>query len=268
MKKALFAASAIALALSAGTALAADLSSRKGPPEQISPPPVVTWTGFYGGLDVGGGWSANNNADSLLPFIDPETRELFLLPGSGRGSNSSGGLGGGQIGYNYQFSPMFVVGAEADFQGASISYSSSNSVSYSAPASGNTLIPLLPNNGIVAVGLRWFGTVRGRAGFLLMPSLLIYGTAGFAYGDVLGDWTGYGNTRTGWTAGGGVEWMFVPNWSAKLEYLFMDLDSGGTTGSLTGHQWGTHVHPEYNLIRAGVNCHFNWGAPAPVVAKY
>ena len=83
-----------------------------------------------------------------------------------------------------------------------------------------------------------------------------------------GDWTGYGNTRTGWTAGGGVEWMFVPNLSAKLEYLFMDLDSGGTTGSLTGYQWGTHVHPEYNLIRAGVNYHFNWAAPAPVLAKF
>ena len=118
------------------------------------------------------------------------------------------------------------------------------------------------------MSLNWFGTVRGRAGYLFTPTLLAYGTAGFAYGGVQGNVSGYSNTRTGWTAGGGLEWLFMPHWTAKVEYLFVDLDSGGTTGYYTGYQWGTRHHPQVNVVRAGVNYHFNFGAPAPVLAKY
>ncbi len=107
--------------------------------------------------------------------------------------------------------------------------------------------------------------MRGRAGWLFTPTLLVYGTAGFAYGGVQA-WS-YTNTRTGWTAGGGLEWMFAPRWSAKVEYLYADLDSGGTTGGF-GWNWGYHFHPQLNIVRAGVNYHFNWAEPAPVLAKY
>ena len=58
-----------------------------------------------------------------------------------------------------------------------------------------------------------------------------------------------------------------PNWSAKAEYLYVDLSSNGATGGL-GFNWGYYYHPEINVVRAGVNYHFNWGAPAPVIAKY
>jgi outer membrane immunogenic protein len=106
--------------------------------------------------------------------------------------------------------------------------------------------------------------VRGRVGYLITPTLLIYGTAGFAYGQV--DAWGFSNTSTGWTAGGGVEWMFAPHWSAKAEYLYVDLSSNG--GANSGWNVGYNFQPQINVVRAGVNYHFNWGAPAPVVAKY
>ena len=75
------------------------------------------------------------------------------------------------------------------------------------------------------------------------------------------------NTRTGWTAGGGVEWLFAPHWSAKAEYLYVDLDSNGATGAY-GWNFGSNYNPQFNVVRAGVNYHFNWDAPAPILAKY
>jgi len=121
-------------------------------------------------------------------------------------------LGGGQIGYNLQLSPLFVAGLETDFQGAS------------------------------SHNLDWFGTVRARLGITpFSPNLLIYGTGGFAYGEIRNGWNnGNGwntvnNVGTGWTAGGGVEWAFLPNWSAKAEYLYTDL-SGSNNGG-----WGAWV---------------------------
>ena len=112
--------------------------------------------------------------------------------------------------------------------------------------------------------------LRGRLGFLITPTLLVYGTGGFAYGGLNGNGiTGnYSNTRTGWTAGGGVEWMFMPNWSAKAEYLYTDLSSTNQTYWGTGYQVGYHHHPQFNTVRAGVNYHFNFGGGAPVLAKY
>ena len=65
--------------------------------------------------------------------------------------------------------------------------------------------------------------MRGRVGYLITPTLLIYGTGGFAYGQVSA--FGFNTTPTGWTAGGGVEWMFAPHWSAKAEYLYVDLSN-------------------------------------------
>jgi outer membrane immunogenic protein len=118
------------------------------------------------------------------------------------------------------------------------------------------------------VSLNWFGTVRGRVGYLITPTILAYGTAGFAYGGVSGNVTGYSNTRTGWTGGGGLEWKFAPNWTVKLEYLFVNLDSGGTTGDYTGYQYGAIPHPQVNIVRAGVNYIFNFARPDPVVARY
>ena len=283
MKTSLLSVAAIALAISAGSALAADLPSRKEapPPVYIAPAPVATWTGFYVGLNLGGGWASNGGNDSYLPYADTTygigatpfpgaSPNLFFLPGGGTTGNNTGGVvGGGQVGYNYQFN-QFVVGAETDFQGTSITGGNQGNYAglYNSPYPGSTtgvLSPLVTGNG-GNLGLPWFGTVRGRVGYLVTPTLLLYGTAGFAYGGV----TAFqrSNTSTGWTAGGGVEWMFAPHWSAKLEYLYVDLTSSGIYGAYTGWELGNNHHPEINVVRVGVNYLFNFAPSAPVVAKY
>jgi outer membrane immunogenic protein len=198
---------AIAAVLAAGTAQAADLPSHKAAPDFAPPPPAFSWTGFYVGLNAGGGFKANSGAGDF-----------------------SGVVGGGQIGYNLQLAPIFVVGLEADFQGTSL---------------GSNTGWLAPK-----VSLPWFGTVRGRAGFTLFDSkLLVYGTGGFAYGELSTPWRS--DTRTGWTAGGGVEWAFLPNWSAKVEYLYTDLEND------KGWGWVAPQSTKFHTVRAGVNYHFN-----------
>jgi outer membrane immunogenic protein len=270
MKKAMLLMAASLATLSVGGAFAADLPSRKAEPVYVPPPPPPLWTGFYAGLNIGGGWSANSvNPNQLTPYASTVNGSLHLLPGNGNGGNNAGGVvGGGQAGYNYQFGSSFVVGVETDIQGTSMSSGgNSNYIVYPDPTSpGNYLVPVSPG-GNPGIALNWVGTVRGRAGFLITPTLLVYGTGGFAYGGVSGGYSNFSNTRTGWTAGGGVEWMVMPNWSAKAEYLYTDLNSGGQTG-YWGFQTGYHRHPQFNIVRAGVNYHFNFGAPAPAVAKY
>jgi outer membrane immunogenic protein len=283
MKKILFAVSAVALALSAGSAMAADLPSRKEAPVYVPPPPPPPlWTGFYLGLNIGGGWDANGGQSGVSGYYDPRyaigatpagfpanTNNLFFLPNGNTVGSQGGVVGGAQAGYNFQFG-QFVIGAETDFQGTSLSGGGNNTpltlfpAFYNNATNNNYLTPIGAITG-ANISLPWFGTVRGRAGYLVTPTFLIYGTAGFAYGDVQA-WS-YSNTRTGWTAGGGVEWLFAPHWSAKAEYLYVDLDSNGQTGNL-GWTWGNRFHPQLNVVRVGVNYHFNFAAPAPVVAKY
>jgi len=270
---------AAALAASfAGSALAADLPSKKAP---VAAPPVMSWTGFYVGANAGGAWSGNNSGNYQLYGGAPA---VSLASGAHVGSGYSAFIGGGQVGYNYQWQ-SFVIGAEADIQGLA-GNAGSGKFAGSAQASGVTYTTV----GQASSNLQYIGTVRGRVGYLVMPTLLAYGTAGFAYG---GDSTTailttagtnnsggagsltYANTQAGWTAGGGLEWMFAPNWSAKAEYLYYSLSNGyaSTTiaDTITPNAWAYGIGASRsfngNIVRAGVNYHFNF-APAPVVAKY
>jgi outer membrane immunogenic protein len=97
----------------------------------------------------------------------------------------------------------------------------------------------------------WFGTLRARAGFA-MNNILIYGTLGLAYGELRGEVPGLDESKTelGWTGGLGMEVGFAPNWSAKVEYLYMDL--GDRAFSVTGMDNGLQA----NILRFGVNYHF------------
>ncbi len=300
MKKALFAATAIALALTAGAALGADLPHYKAPPPPPPPPPPM-WTGFYVGLNAGYTWSSGNTVNvSSFPIFNtggagsPQFQAtITALSTFNAGVNNSGFIGGGQIGYNWQFMNNFLAGVEADIQGIA----GSNNT---ATLAGALVIPgFAQSTGSIATvnrSLDYLGTVRGRLGWLFTPTLLVYGTGGLAYGGVTSNagifqalipnsittpfWGGAGafsDTRVGWTAGGGLEWMFMPNWSAKVEYLYYDLGnvtyavsplatiSGGTLFTFNAVQAQTRF--DGNIVRAGVNYHFNWGAP-PVVAKY
>jgi outer membrane immunogenic protein len=294
MKRILLAATALGVVLTA-PAIAADLPGRKAPVGPPPPPPPM-WTGFYGGLNAGGTFGESNGVlVTGSPVATPfDTGILLALAGGLPVQAQSGFLGGGQIGYNYQFSSL-VAGLEADIQGIAGSSGSASAVragAYSLAAGTNAFA-----NQSAAPKLDYLGTVRGRIGYLATPSLLVYGTGGLAYGQAslttnagvsyagVSSAVGFGSasisdTRVGWTAGGGFEWMFLPHWSAKLEYLFYDLGSLTASGQVSTIAAGalspaqsaaTSYQARYNghIVRAGLNYHFNWiPLPAPVVAKY
>jgi outer membrane immunogenic protein len=143
-------------------------------------------------------------------------------------TNPAGVAGGLQAGYNWQ-TGQFVLGAEADIQ---------------LSAADDTFAPWKFSN-------PWFGTVRGRAG-VVFNNVLIYGTGGLAYGGLEGSSFGLSESKThlGWTVGGGVEFGIAPNWSAKVEYLYLDLADRGY--SITGVNNGL----ESSLLRLGLNYRF------------
>ena len=144
-------------------------------------------------------------------------------------SVSPTGLAGGlQGGYNWQ-SGQFVFGAETDIQ---------------ITGADNTFAPFKFSN-------PWFGTLRGRAGYA-MNNILFYGTLGLAYGGIIGESFGLSENKThvGWAGGLGMEVGMTPNWSAKVEYLYMDLSNRAY--SITGASNGY----ETNMLRFGINYHF------------
>jgi outer membrane immunogenic protein len=312
---------ALVLALSAGSALAADLPAIKGPPPPLPPPPPM-WTGFYAGVNAGGTWSNSNSVGivsfgtGVNPFIPVPAAEYALASGLGASAilpgNSNGGfIGGGQVGYNWQFRTSFVAGIEADIQGIAGNNGNSQAAitAVALPLTSGFWVP----GEFVTTALQanrrvdYLGTVRGRIGWLAMPTLLAYATGGLAYGGVRSDTnifqfnnnqtffplnqfgpafgTGvFSDTRVGWTVGGGLEWLFLPSWSAKVEYLYYDLGSvtyavsplttvGFTpvpafNGPLAVTQSVVRTRFNGNIVRVGVNYHFNFAAPAPVVARY
>ena len=147
---------------------------------------------------------------------------------SNTAGNPSGLAGGIQAGYNWQ-NGQFVYGAETDLQ---------------LSGADDTFAPWKFSN-------PWFGTLRGRVGYA-MNNILIYGTGGLAYGDLKGELNALTETKTefGWTLGAGMEVGLTPNWSAKVEYLYMDL--GSRTFSITGTDNGFSA----SVLRFGVNYHF------------
>jgi outer membrane immunogenic protein len=236
-------------ALIATPALAADMAVKAPPP---APAPTYSWTGFYAGLNAGDGWGSNTIDNSFTPGActgpgaNPSGCALvfpFLitpLPGQ-FDIHSDGFIGGGQVGYNYQ-SGAFVWGIETDFQGANIKGNASTT--------GSLLVPppfvagsLVTTAATGSERIDWFGTLRGRLGWVPTPPLLVYATGGLAYAHVQtgaafslqtfdpgAGQTGSGSTalfqsetRTGWTVGGGLEWMIAPQWSVRGEYLYYDL---------------------------------------------
>ncbi|HET9714994.1 MAG TPA: outer membrane protein [Pseudolabrys sp.] len=140
-----------------------------------------------------------------------------------------GAAGGGQVGYNWQMD-RFVIGAETDLQ---------------VSAADDTFAPYKFSN-------PWFGTLRGRLGFAVNSTALLYGTLGLAYGDLKGEFFGTEESKTllGWSGGVGMEVGFTPNWSAKVEYLYVDLGSRAYT--ITGVDNGL----QSSYLRFGINYRF------------
>jgi outer membrane immunogenic protein len=282
--------------LLSGAALAADLPTKKAPPPP-APPPV--WQGLYAGLNAGGIWANPNSLNNLTSWNETTNAQVVasssLLAGSVPASGTAAFLGGGQIGYNYQFDNVsklkFLAGVEADIQGVAPT-GTTGARSFVSWGSTQTAANTVLVGQSASNYLSYIGSVRGRAGIILIPSVLVYGTGGLAYGGAnaslqnfagwsaawQGGSTRYSNTQVGWTAGGGVEWLFRSNWSVKAEYLYYDLGkasgsvqnivyplngSGPFAGSIT--QFTSRFSG--NILRAGVNYHFTLGN-APVVAKF
>jgi outer membrane immunogenic protein len=243
MKKLLLTSVALT-ALFGGSAFAADLRpAYKAAP---LPPPVYSWTGIYWGVNVGYSWGEAKNDVTLL--------------GVGTASSSrkmDGVIGGFQAGYNYQFG-AWVWGFETDIQA-------------SGQKGGETFPGVLPLTTVSTDHkLDWFGTSRSRLGFLATPNVLLYGTAGVAYGEVKDSATvnvvGVGSAtstfkdlKAGWTAGAGIEGAFGGGWSAKLEYLYVDLGKTELTVATPG--LGTFAtetrRTTDNIVRVGLN--YKWG---------
>jgi outer membrane immunogenic protein len=258
-----------------GAASAADMAV-KAPVYKAPPLAVYGWTGWYVGVNGGYAWdnsTGNLNAFSTTPAVNNFGPAVAAggTP-SFLGAKHEGGFGGAQVGYNWLTNNSWLLGAEADIQGASIGQTST----IVFPGGGG----IVPSVSTGRDHLDWFGTVRGRLGFVT-NSVLFYGTGGFAYGGVRtsvtnlftpatsGTFTGSSSdTRVGWAAGAGVEWGFAPNWSVKGEYLHVDLGSSNTTifdpVNFPGAFATYRFHHELDTVRVGVNYHF----PGPVVAKY
>lgn len=217
--KSVLLSSATALAAASGSAMAADL----GPYQPYNPPPEAApvyqpaiWDGAYIGINGGYGWS------------------------DARPTEPEGGFGGGQIGYNWQ-RDRIVFGLEGDFQGAGIS-------GRAYTFDGDT----------ARSDMNWFSTVRGRLGFASGPWLL-YATGGLAVADVdhranLEGQSFRGNdTLTGYAVGGGLEWKFSQNWSAKAEYLYLGLGDSKLTADNGDF---VRINNDVQTVRVGLNYHF------------
>jgi outer membrane immunogenic protein len=258
----------IGILLGAASAQAADL------PVKARPLPVTpSWTGFYVGVQAGGAFAdrtvgyTGDPAAAILLTANP----ILGLPGqqpvSPLGFRASGATGGVEAGYNWQVSPNWLLGVETDFSAGGPK----------GRGTGTSILASVPpitifQNATSDQRVDWWGTVRGRVGALATPDLLLFGSAGFAYGRVSSS-DSYSNVspgplalnigflgtaftcndnmtcfagssatvKTGWTAGGGGEWRFAPHWTLKVEYLYVDLGRDRVRANATAPGTGANA---------------------------
>jgi len=231
----------------AGAAMAADMPARMATKAPMAPPPY-NWTGFYVGLNAGGSWGTQDNALVTITGVTAATNS----------NNLNGFIGGGQIGYNWQMN-QWVFGLEADFQGSS----QKDDGTFFIP--GGALLLVVPATSVAYTDkLNWFGTVRGRLGWAF-DRWLPYVTGGWAYGHgtidgtttIAGVTTSFSGSQdySGWTLGGGLEWAFMNNWSARVEYLYIDFGDGPTVAVSPAFNIVSGKMTD-NIVRAGLNVRF------------
>jgi outer membrane immunogenic protein len=271
----------------AGAANAADLRI-KAPP----PPPIYSWTGVYAGLNVGGGIGVNSNAQNAT-FSSTALGTNNLLTGSTNSLALPGWIAGGQIGFNWQVSPLFVLGVEADWDWTSQKGRTNNST----PSAALAFFGAGANGFGYALStqqkLTEIATARARGGFLLRDTLW-YVTGGLAWGTIKDSYTFTGTatpvvfppalqpgpflpsagnfsaSKFGWTVGAGVETRLGGGWSAKAEYLYVDLGDVSETFPIPinpafgpGFNNGgaasatTTSHVTDHIVRVGLNYKFN-----------
>jgi len=270
--------SAAALVLTGATfimtaAFAADLPTKAL--TRPEPAVVPAWAGFYAGLHAGYGWgSGATDLIGVDPILFVPAQTTGVVPTS-LTPRVDGFVGGGQIGYNWQF-VRALVGLEADIASSGMKGNESFS---------SNIIPYPPMTVTQTNKVTWLGTLRTRLGWLPAPSVLIYASGGLAYGGVkastsmnvdnlpppLNCPTGnvfcatgsLSGTRVGWTVGGGVEAFIASHWSMRMDYLYFDLgqESYPIVSTATFGVGGTEVmrgKATFNghIVRAGLNYHF------------
>jgi outer membrane immunogenic protein len=286
-------ATCVACVAATSPVLAADIPTKASPPRA----PIASWTGFYAGINAGGSIGVNSDAQNAT-FASPTLGANGLLNTADKHA-SPGAVAGGQIGFNWQLPSRWLVGVEADWQ-----WTSQKNLSAACTPPGT-----LAFFGAGASGFGYclgdenkitnFGTARARGGVLVQDTLW-YATGGLAWGTVRDDlaFTGAANqvifplllqpgpflpggatfskTRLGWTLGAGVETKIAASWSAKLEYLYVDLGTvdenvaipinpafgpAFTSGSAAAAR---SAHITDNIVRVGLNYHFSpFGTDAP-----
>jgi outer membrane immunogenic protein len=246
MRKLFHTTAALSVLLAASMAANAADVPPYAPPVYLPPP--FSWTGFYIGVNLGGAWSQRNVTDSLFGLRFDT------------GNNKGAFIGGGQLGFNYQFG-NFVFGVEGDIDGVANTNDASNGPA--GPGFGTILVT--SNN-------RWIATLAGRFG-VTNGYWLFYGKAG-------GGWVGNAdftitntatgasitgsnnNTNSAWLVGAGIEWAFAPNWSVKIEYDYLGLNNQTFTipaGVFLASDTFTTSNPNVQMVKVGVNYLFNYG---------
>jgi outer membrane immunogenic protein len=236
--------SALAFLVAGTPALAADIIAPPPPAVAIKAPVAVaySWTGFYIGGQVGGGWSTFKGTDPTTPGA-PWTS-----------INASGVIAGGQIGGNYQIGNA-VLGLEASYDWSNIR------VNDGGPFAGGAGLTMTLKNDYVA-------TVAGRVGYAF-DRVLLYAKGGAAFtrdrldanNGLAGALAGSGSgsfSRTGWVAGAGIEWAFLPNWSVKAEYNYLGFGQITEVPTTTGNLFASPALVKLDIQTAllGLNFHF------------
>lgn len=268
-------------------------------PVKANPVPVYSWTGWYGGVNAGYGWQDKNAAftgdvvtNPLIGAGTVFTDGLVQISQQGPGNglvhqpyqqplNASSFVGGGQFGYNWQIDRNWVAGFEADLQYAN----AKGSALFNAPDTPGVQLSAASSH-----QLDWFGTVRGRIGYLITDRFLAFGTGGLAYGGTKSQasisiinasaWNvgapatqifcnGFttclagasSQTSVGWTAGGGLEYAVLPNVTIKGEYLHIDLGDQNVVLTVQSPTTGNgfvnaRFSNAYDIVRAGMNFRF------------
>ncbi|MGO4715052.1 outer membrane protein [Bradyrhizobium sp. 2TAF24] len=261
-----FAAAAIFLSIAgyAGAASAADLPARSYTKAPVIAEPAYNWSGFYAGVVGGGAWGRSQNYQD-----DPAASAAAVAAGrpapfglaQTSGISPSGALVGGTVGYNYQFSNNVVIGIE-------------NDLSWTDLKGTANYVPPFRTTDTAQTSQSWLDTLRGRLGFA-WNRWLVYGTGGVAVTEekflicnVAVGCAGQSKTVAGWAAGGGVEYAFAGNLSAKLEYLHADFGTQSFTRTpiANGFYAARNITLTNDIVRVGVNYKFGWDGP--LIAKY
>jgi outer membrane immunogenic protein len=283
--------SSVAIVAMSASALAADLPRREAAVAPIFVAPIFTWSGFYVGLNAGATFNDNDHryrADGWFRNVgNPYTNAVVIYDNEYNGfrnDDDAAFTGGAQMGFNWQFG-AWVAGVEADINYRGNGDNHGFNILGTEPYSNYGLYHSGSDRG------NWFGTLRARLGFAL-DRTLIYATGGLAFGDTGGggrlyaynvnypgvaltggEWRSDGDdTSWGWTLGAGVEHAFSNNWTAKLEYLYVNLDRDNnrlTNIALPNYTFTTSNEDKFHVVRVGINYKFGGASVAsPVLARY